>query len=158
MLTDKHHLLFTIIAHPSKEVLGYAFAPIFSSTHGAIKDALRTIVITPDLQPGYLSQPMEPVKISETKKPYLCFRTVLVSSIYPESSALFGLSQIFHPDGSLDNDSNPEQVLRAIHRLPSALCVTFFPSILNLLFRIISYGDHQLVSLTVLCVMAVITK
>jgi hypothetical protein len=159
VLTEKHHLLFTIVAYPSGQALGYAYSPIFSSTHGAIKDALRTLTVFPELKAGYLSEEVRPVKISETRKPYICFRTTLVSSIYPESSALFSLSHVFSPDGSINESSKPEQILQAVHRLPSSICVTFFPPILNLLFRILSGGGSSaLNSQTVLCIMAVITK
>ena len=34
LLTEDHHLLFTILNHPNDEVLGYAYCPVFSSTHG----------------------------------------------------------------------------------------------------------------------------
>ena len=34
VLTDKHHILFTIINSPNNEILGFAYSPIYSYTHG----------------------------------------------------------------------------------------------------------------------------
>ena len=119
---------------------------------------MRTLAIEKELKPGYLKKPVEPIKIGETKKSYICFRASVISSIYPESNALYSLSKILKVNGGINFDGNPEAVLQVISRLPNALCVSFFPVILNCLFKLMSNGHPTISPLTVIGVVSTLTK
>ena len=124
-----------------------------------IQNAFRASVIVPSLESGYLAMEYEPARVNETKKPYIGFRTRVISSIYPESGVLLNLSHVLNDDGSVNPDSNPEQVLQVIQRIPDALCVSFFPPILNYLFKIMANAPDDVVAgLSVRAVISVVSK
>ena len=123
-----------------------------------IKDSRRSIAIESELKPGYLGVEVEPIKISETKKSYIILETRLISSIYPESNALFSLSHVFTSSGSVKLDGTAQQVLQVIQRLPPSLCLSFFPAILNCLMKILVCGCDEIASLSVICLITVLKK
>lgn len=101
---------------------------------------------------------MEPIRVNENKKSYIVFRPRILSSIYPESSALASLSTILQEDGKVNVSGNPEQVLKVIQRLPVPICIAFFPAVLNLLFKILGSCSDKLADLTVLAIFSILTK
>jgi hypothetical protein len=123
-----------------------------------IKNAKRSLPLVPSLVPNYLSQELAPVKIAETKKSAISFETRVISSIYPESNALFSLSTVLTNEGKLNMEGKPEQVLQVLQRLPAELCMAFFPAILNCLFKIMCGGDQTLAPLAVICLVTVLKK
>ena len=129
-----------------------------------IKNSKKIAAIEPELPSNYLSQEVEPIKITETKKSYICFESRIISSLYPESNALFSLSHVFQrnneQDGQLEVklDSTTNQVLEVIQRLPHSLCIAFFPPILNLLLKILVCGSDTVASLSFICIISVLKK
>ena len=151
--------------HFSSFQLQFQFLIVFFySLKRIIKNSKKIAAIEPELPSNYLSQEVEPIKITETKKSYICFESRIISSLYPESNALFSLSHVFQrnneQDGQLEVklDSTTNQVLEVIQRLPHSLCIAFFPPILNLLLKILVCGSDTVASLSFICIISVLKK
>lgn len=125
-----------------------------------MKNALRVIPIQNQLSSGYLSTEIEPVRLNETKRSFIAFRSRILSSIYPESSALTSLSNVLQANGKINFNSDPSQILKVLQRLPIPICISFFPAILNLLFRIMGActRNEKLADLSVFALFAILTK